>query len=56
MVLGNEGKIVSSLLANEDVQFYWCMVSCEVPEELAKQVLNLIAELWTIIRGFSFAK
>ena len=56
MVSGNEGKIVSSLLANEDVQFYWCMVSCEVPEDLAKQVLKLIAELWTTIRGFSFAK
>ena len=50
----NEGKIVGSLLANEDVQFYW--VCCEIQEELAEEILRLIATLWTTIRGFSFAK
>ena len=51
-----EGRIVSSLLANEDVLFYWCIVCCEIPEDIANVVLKYIAELWTIIRGFSFAK
>ena len=54
--IGLEGKLASSLLANEDVQFYWCIVCCEVPEEIAREILKSIAELWTTIRGFSFAK
>ena len=49
-------KIISGLLTNEDVLFYWCMVCCNVPEELAKELLKQIVELWTTIRGFSFAK
>ena len=56
MVSSLEGKLASSLLANEDVQFYWCIVCCEVPEEIAREILKSIAELWTTIRGFSFAK
>ena len=56
MVSNMEGKIVSSLLANEDVLFYWCIVCCEIPEDIANVVLKYIAELWTTIRGFSFAK
>ena len=52
----SKGKVVSSLLSNEDVLFFWCMVCCDVPEEFAKELLKRIVELWTTIRGFSFAK
>ena len=38
MVSSLEGKLASSLLANEDVQFYWCIVCCEVPEEIAREI------------------
>ena len=47
---------MTSLLSNEDVLFYLCIVCCEVPEEIAKEILKSTAELWTTIRGFSFAK
>ena len=56
MVSSLEGKLVASLLANEDIQFYWCIVRWEIPEEIASEALKSIAELWTTIRGFSFAK
>ena len=56
MVSSVAGKLVTHLLVNEDVQFYWCIVCCEIPEEIAREVLKSIAELWTTIRGFSFAK
>ena len=51
-----KGKLNASLLENEDVQFYWCIVCCEIPEKVAVEALKSIAELWITIRGFSFAK
>ena len=51
-----KGKLIASLLENEDVQFYWCIVCCEIPEEVAVKALKSIAELWITIRGFLFAK
>ena len=46
MVSNMEGRIVSSLLANEDVLFYWCIVYYEVPEDIANVVLKSIAALY----------
>ena len=56
MVSSLQGKLVASLLANEDVQFNWCILCREILEEIAREALKSIAELWTTIRGFSFAK
>ena len=50
------GEVVGSILTNEDVLFHWCMVCCDVPEELSNELLKRIVELWTTLRGFSFAK
>ena len=47
---------MARILTNEDVLFHWCMVFCDVPEELSNELLKHIVELWTTIRGFSFAK
>ena len=55
MVSNMEGRIVSSLLANEDVLFYWCIVYYKVPEDIANVVLKSIADLCTTIHGFSIA-
>ena len=52
----NEGKILQSVLSNEDVLFFWCLVSSNFSDELSKAVLNYIVQLWITIRGFSFAK
>ena len=38
------------------LQFFWCMVCCNIPEEFAKELLKRNVELWTTIRGFSYAK
>ena len=51
-----EGKVAARILTNEDVLFHWCMVCCDVPEELSNELLKRIVELWTTICGFSFAK
>ena len=56
MTASYEGKVVASILTNEDVLFHWCMVCCDVPEELSKEPLKRIVELWTTIRWFTFAK
>ena len=56
MTASYEVKVVASILTNEDVLFHWCMVCCDVPEELSNELLKRIVELWTTIRGFSFAK
>ena len=49
----NEGKIIHCVLSNEDVQFFWCLVSNDIS---SKVILNYIVQLWITIRGFSFAK
>ena len=56
MTASYEGKVVASILTNEDVLYHWCMVCCDVPEELSNELLKRIVELWITIRGFSFAK
>ncbi len=40
----------------EDVQFYWCMLACDITEEVAEELLKLFAKLWNTIHWFSFAK
>ena len=56
MTASYEGKVVASILTNEDVLFHWCMMYCDVPEELSNELLKRTVELWTTIRGFSLAK
>ena len=51
-----EGKLVTFLLTNEDIQFYWYIICCDIEEEVATELLKSITELWTTIHGFSFAK
>ncbi len=53
---GNRGKLVQTIIKNEDVQFQWCMVTTEVEDEEARSLLNMIVNLYVTIRGFSFAK
>ena len=53
---GSKQKVVRSILANEDVQFQWCMASVDLEDNDAQQLLKMIAELWVTIRGFSFVK
>ena len=39
-------------MSNEDVLFFWNMVSSTIQEEVADEVLKRIVELYVTIRGF----
>ena len=43
-------------MVNESVEFQWCLLSVDLQERGAQQLLKMIAELWVTIRGFSFTK
>ena len=49
---------LNKLLANEDIKFYWCIVTADFDVEdtdIHDVLLRMIAELYITIRGFSFA-
>ena len=48
--------IIDAVATNEDVQFFWAMLSCDITnEEAAQQLLKELVGLWLTIRGFSIA-
>ena len=50
--------MIKAILASEDAQFYWLVVTAdfEVDEDEVKStLLSMIVELYLTIRGFSFA-
>ena len=54
-----EGKaaIIDYVLNNNDVQFYWSMLSIDIEEEEHNsELLHHIIQLWLTIRGFSISK
>ncbi len=44
-----------AILADDDVQFHWSILSANWDEEEAEPLLPLIIQLWVTIRGFSYA-
>ena len=54
----SEGKsaIIEFVIKNDDVQFYWSMLSIDVEEEHNSELLQHIVQLWLTIRGFSISK
>ena len=49
-------KLLSSIASNEDVLFYWSMLSADADEEDTQTLLKMMIELWVTIRGFAFAR
>ncbi len=47
--------VMKGITENEDVLFYWSMVSVNWAEEESRVLLGMIADLYITIRGFSFA-
>lgn len=41
------------IIADEDVQFYWSMVSVDLQHEQSSELLHHITELWVKMRGFA---
>ena len=47
--------ICATIVMDEDVLFYWCIVAADMDEENATTLLQMIVESWVTIRGFPFA-
>ena len=48
--------VIEDVVHNDDVLFSWTAVSSDLDDEdLAKELLQHIVELWVTIRGFSAA-
>lgn len=43
------------ILADNDVQFYWSIISASWEQEVHKALLSMIADLWITICGFAYA-
>ena len=52
----NLKSVIPKIIGNEDVLYYWDIISINWNTAEAKELLNLIIEHYTIVRGFSFAK
>lgn len=53
---GQKQLIIDTVASDEDVQFLWALISCDVrQEEHAIILLKDIIDLWLTIRGFSVA-
>ena len=50
---GIKDKVKTEIVSNEDVRFYWCIVSADWDEEKSQCLLHMICDLWITIRGFS---
>ena len=55
MTEGFKECICKAITDNDEVQFYWCMLSPDVDDENADVVLKMVINMWITIRGFSFA-
>lgn len=42
-------------MANDDILFYWSMLTATWEENVAYKILTMIVDLWITIRGFSLA-
>ena len=46
--------MTDNILKNEDVLFYWSMLSADWSEGNAEVLIHIVIELWITIRGFSY--
>ena len=46
--------LTDCIMKNEDVAFYWAIVSANWEEEECKVLLSMIVDLWVTICGFAF--
>ena len=52
-----KAEMVASVLLNDNVQFYWIMLSTDIQDEqIGQNLLREIIELWLTIRGFAVAR
>ena len=52
-----KAEMIASVLLNDNVQFYWSMLSTDIQDEqISQDLLREIVELWLTIRGFAVAR
>ena len=51
-----KSAIIEFVRKDDDVQFYWSMLSVDIEEEHNSELLHHIVQLWLTIRGFSISK
>ena len=53
---GKKIQLIEKVLKNKEVDFQWCMVSADMSEEVAAELLRRLLTMWITIRGYSFCK
>ena len=53
---GIKSMLMETIACDEDVLFFWRILSAEWEEEDEQALLSMVIELWITIRGFSFAR
>ena len=56
MMDGVKVELRSTIVTDDDIGFYWCMLTVEVEEAEGKVLLEMIVDMYINIRGFSFSK
>ena len=51
----DKGEIISEVVSDSDIEFHWSMLATDLDENVGKELLTEIAQLWLTIRGFSMA-
>ena len=49
-------KVKESIQTDENIQFYWCMLTTDIEDDKASILLSKIVDLFITIRGFSFTR
>lgn len=49
----NQKDVVDEIMAIEDLQFHWSMLSANIEDEVSDELLRDVVALWLTIRGFS---
>ena len=49
-------KVATETQNDDDVQFYWCLLSGNMDQECSEKLLELLINKYITVRGFSFAK
>ena len=56
MTAGVKQRLSETILTDDDVRFYWCLLSAEIGDAEGEVLLKMIVDLFITVRGFSFAK
>jgi len=52
--IGQEKKLLDSIAANENVLYYWSLLTEDVNDDDATKAFSMISNLWVTIHKFAF--